>query len=214
VPRNSYLLRASLAVVSAAVGFGLADAVATAASTRAPALEVANVSITVNGQTGKQASLVTGSGRAVYMLTGNSRTHPECVSSACLGAWPAVTSQSKKPTLGKGVKGKVAIWRHKGIDQLTINGHPLYTFAGDHAAGVAHGEGLTGFGGTWKVLTASGVAASIKSSSVGMTNTGTTTSTTTTDTWTTTTGTTPSGTTTATTPTYTTTTGTTTDPGW
>ena len=62
-----------------------------------------------------------------------------------------------KPTLGKGVKGKVAIWHHNGINQVTLNGHPLYTYSAD-SAGSASGQGLKSFGGTWWLLTASRLA--------------------------------------------------------
>ena len=64
----------------------------------------------------------------------------ECKSAQCLSAWPAVRSKSMKPTLGKGVKGKVAIWHHNGMNQVTLNGHPLYTYSAD-SAGSAFGSG-------------------------------------------------------------------------
>ena len=71
-----------------------------------------------------------------------------------------------KPTLGKGVTGKVAIWHHGGMNQVTLNGHPLYTYAAD-SAGSASGQGLKSFGGTWWLLTASGSPMAKKSSSGG-----------------------------------------------
>ena len=39
---------------------------------------------------------------------------------------------------------------------VTYNHWPLYTYAGDSGPGAAHGQGITGFGGTWYVLNASG----------------------------------------------------------
>jgi predicted lipoprotein with Yx(FWY)xxD motif len=164
VSRNSYLRRTALAVVCVGVGAGALTGVAGATATKSPVLKVASVSVSVNGKTTKESLLVNGAGHAVYLLTGDSAKHPECTSSGCLGDWPPVTSSAKKPVLGKGVTGKVSTWHHNGIDQVTINGHPLYTYLADSSAGVATGEGLTSFGGTWKVLTASGAAASIKSS--------------------------------------------------
>jgi predicted lipoprotein with Yx(FWY)xxD motif len=163
VSRNSYLLRTVLAVVCIGVGAGALTGVAGATATKSPVLKVASVSVSVNGKTTKESVLVNGAGHAVYLLTGDSSKDPKCTSS-CLGDWHAVTSSAKEPMLGNGVTGKVAIWRHGGINQVTINGHPLYTYLADPRAGVATGEGLTSFGGTWKVLTASGAAASIKSS--------------------------------------------------
>ena len=39
---------------------------------------------------------------------------------------------------------------------VTYNHWPLYTFVKDSGPGMAHGQGLMGFGGTWYVLNASG----------------------------------------------------------
>jgi hypothetical protein len=37
--------------------------------------------------------------------------------------------------------------------QLTVNGHPVYTFAGDgRKRGVVTGDGVNGFGGIWHVF--------------------------------------------------------------
>ena len=71
-----------------------------------------------------------------------------------------------KPTLGKGVKGKVAIWHHNGMNQVTLNGHPLYTYSAD-SAGSASGQGLKSFGGTWWLLTANGSPMANSKSSTG-----------------------------------------------
>ncbi len=164
--RNPHLLRSSLAVagVAAAVG-ALAGGAGAKSTATAPVLKLESVSVTANGKTSRHSVLVNGAGHAVYLLTGDSAKHPECESSSCLGYWPAVTSSAKRPVVGKGVTGKVAIWRHGGISQVTINGHPLYTYLADSSAGEATGEGLASFGGTWEVLSASGVAASFKSPS-------------------------------------------------
>jgi predicted lipoprotein with Yx(FWY)xxD motif len=39
--------------------------------------------------------------------------------------------------------------------QLTVNGHPLYNYAGDRRSHVATGEGIKAFGDTWHVVKAS-----------------------------------------------------------
>jgi predicted lipoprotein with Yx(FWY)xxD motif len=124
-----------------------------ASAARATTLRTAKVN--VGGRS--QMVLVTGSGRTVYLLTGDSAKHPECTTSSCLSAWPAVTAS--KPT-AKGVAGKLSVWRHKGIAQVTLNGHPLYLFAGDSGAGQANGEGIQSFGGTWLALSSKGAAVS------------------------------------------------------
>ncbi len=104
-------------------------------------LKVATISITEGSKTVKKSGLVTSSGRAVYLLTGDTTKHPECTSQGCLGDWPAVTSSAKKPVLGKGVTGKVTVWKHNGVSQLVLNGHPLYTYAADSSADKDAGRG-------------------------------------------------------------------------
>ena len=68
--------------------------------------------------------------------------------------WPPVIGT---PSAGHGVAGRLGtIHRSDGTTQVTYNGHPLYFFAGDTAAGTAHGQGLNQFGAKWYVVNASG----------------------------------------------------------
>ena len=62
-----------------------------------------------------------------------------------------------EPTAGDGVDtAKLAtITRDDGAVQVTYNGHPLYLFAGDTAAGQANGQGS---GGVWFLVDAAGEA--------------------------------------------------------
>ena len=51
---------------------------------------------------------------------------------------------------GQGLPGKVGtIKRTDGTEQLTYNGHPLYTYIGDSAPGQAKGNNLNLNGGLW-----------------------------------------------------------------
>ncbi len=96
---------------------------------------------------------VNSKGVAVYTLSGDSARHMECTkANGCFSAWPPVTVKGK-PTMS-GVKGKLGTFKNSGVTQVTLNGHPLYLFAGDHGAGVANGNGLQSFGGTWRVVAA------------------------------------------------------------
>jgi predicted lipoprotein with Yx(FWY)xxD motif len=168
--------RLTIAAASlAAIGGGTATAAvqsaaaATAHPASAAALKVASVKVTV-GSTSKAHQLIVDSkGLPVYLLTGDSSSHPLCESTSCLTYWPAVTTTSMKPSLGSGVKGKVGVWHHNKINQVTLNGHPLYTFVQD-SKGAARGEGQKSFGGVWEVMTAGGAPmakSSSKSSSGG-----------------------------------------------
>jgi hypothetical protein len=118
-------------------------------------LKLRSVKVALGSTNKAHAVLVSSSGGAVYLLTGDSKTHPQCTVSACKAAWPALTTTSTKPMLGKGVTGTLAIWHHGHVNQLTLNGHPLYTPAAD-SNGAALGQGIKHFGGTWKLLSASG----------------------------------------------------------
>ena len=74
---------------------------------------------------------------------------------ACLRAWPAVTLPpgTDIPTGSAGV-GTLGTTTANGVTQVTVNGQPLYTYAGDPAPGVANGNNIVSFGGTWKVVKA------------------------------------------------------------
>jgi predicted lipoprotein with Yx(FWY)xxD motif len=119
---------------------------------------------------------VTGSGRAVYALSGDSARHPKCTkSNGCFSFWPPVkVSSAKKLSKASGIRGKLGVWHRNGFLQVTLAGHPLYRYAGDTHKHSATGEGIRTFGGTWHVIKAAG------GTSGGTTSTTRTTTTTTT----------------------------------
>ncbi len=165
----------TIAVTLAAIAGGRAGTLAqsagaaTAHPASASVLKVVGVSVVTGASHRYHKVLVDSAGKPVYLLTGDSPSHPKCTGAQCLGAWPAVTTRAKSPALGRGVTGKVGVWHHNHMNQVTLNGHPLYTYAGDRA-GSASGQGLKSFGGTWWLMTASGSAmasSSSKSSSGG-----------------------------------------------
>ena len=165
---------ALIAATVAAIGAGTATAAVqtAAAATARPAasgpivLKVASVKVSVHSSTKTHQLLVNAKGLPVYLLTGDSVSHPICKGS-CLTYWPAVTTTSMKPALGAGIKGKIGVWRHNKINQVTLNGHPLYTFAQD-SKDTALGQGVKSFGGVWWVMTPGGTAmAKTSSSSAG-----------------------------------------------
>ncbi len=91
-------------------------------------------------------------GFSVYTLTGDSRNHPQCLSQVCRSIWPWVTiANGKTPTKNPAIKAKLGVWKHNGVSQLTLGGHPLYFFFMDKTRKRAHGEGIVSFGGTWHV---------------------------------------------------------------
>jgi predicted lipoprotein with Yx(FWY)xxD motif len=61
---------------------------------------------------------------------------------ACIKAWPALNYPVRAPA-GVHLPGKVGyIVRSSGFKQVTINGYPIYKYAGDKAPGQAKGNGI------------------------------------------------------------------------
>ena len=100
--------------------------------------------------------LVTSTGRTLYMLTADSPTASACTGT-CATVWPPLTITGS-PSGGPGVKASElgTIARPGGAHQVTYDGHPLYTFTKDKAAGQVNGEGINKFGGIWYVLSTTG----------------------------------------------------------
>jgi predicted lipoprotein with Yx(FWY)xxD motif len=123
---------------------------------------------TVAGKT--EAIAVVAHGRPVYTLSGETARHLKCTkANQCLSFWFPVTVKSRKskPTAAPGIKGKLGKIRRNGVFQVTLSGHPLYTFKFDSKADVATGEGIKSFGGVWHVVKASRQAS--KTTSTGTT---------------------------------------------
>jgi predicted lipoprotein with Yx(FWY)xxD motif len=169
---------ATIALVATAAGLGTA-ALAGITLARTFTLQVArHAPVTNQSHKTTHANIVVNSkAKAVYTLTGDSKSHPECTkANNCFTFWPPVTVPSRS-SLSKapGVKGKLGLWKRDGFLQVTISGRPLYTYVGDLQQRHATGEGVNSFGGIWHVRKA------------GSTTTTTHTTTTTTHTTTTTT---------------------------
>jgi predicted lipoprotein with Yx(FWY)xxD motif len=102
--------------------------------------------------------LVDSQGRTLYLWQADTGMSSTC-SGACAQGWPPVTTSGAPKAAG----GVQAGWlgttkRADGTTQVTYGGHPLYRFAGDTAAGQVTGQGSTGFGSPWYVVSATGTA--------------------------------------------------------
>jgi predicted lipoprotein with Yx(FWY)xxD motif len=150
------LRRFHVAIVVAALA-GLASAAMVGlAVAKTLTLQVAKGASVTNtaGSTTTEAIVINTKGRAVYTLSGDTTKHPKCTkANTCFQFWPPVTvSSAKGLSKAAGVKGKLGIFKRNGIMQVTLGGHPLYTFSQDHKKANATGEGLVAFGGTWHVV--------------------------------------------------------------
>jgi predicted lipoprotein with Yx(FWY)xxD motif len=173
------LRRVHIAIVVAALA-GLASAALVGlAVAKTLTLQAANsASVTNQSQMTKTEGIVVNSkGRAVYTLSGDTAKHPKCTkANGCFQFWPPVTvSSAKGMSKAAGVTGKLGTFKRNGIIQVTLGGHPLYTFSNDHKKSNATGEGVNGFGGIWHVVKDAGGSSS--SNSTPTTSTSTTTST-------------------------------------
>jgi predicted lipoprotein with Yx(FWY)xxD motif len=127
-----------------------ASAPAAGAGSSAPASSGSTLNMTtING-----TAVVTNSkGRTLYWFVPDTSTTSKCTGS-CATFWPPVTGTV---TAGTGVTGTLGtITRPDGTTQATYDGHPLYTYVGDSAAGQAKGNGLNLSGGVWYEMTVSG----------------------------------------------------------
>ncbi|MGH2867022.1 MAG: COG4315 family predicted lipoprotein [Solirubrobacteraceae bacterium] len=146
-------------VIAVSVGFTVAVAVAgivSAAIVPKPTLQIAqHASVTDQAHKTTVASIVVNvPGRAVYQLSGDSARHPKCTqANGCFQFWPPVKVASVKSLhKASAISGKLGTWHRDGFLQVTLNGHPLYTFALDSRRHAATGEAVKSFKGTWHVL--------------------------------------------------------------
>ena len=101
--------------------------------------------------------LVGSNGRTLYRYTIDRKNVNRCTSDpACNKYWPPLLVKAgAKPTAGAGAKvAKLGTIKAKnGMRQVTYDGGPLYTFAGDSAAGQTKGQA---FEKEWYVVNTSG----------------------------------------------------------
>jgi predicted lipoprotein with Yx(FWY)xxD motif len=144
----------ALVVAAAAAVVVAALAMTAFAMAKSTTLGVATAKLSGPSGTRSEPIAVNSRGVAVYELLPETTHHLLCTSSACLSAWPPLkVASGAKLTKGAGVSGKLGTLHRKGFTQVTLNGHPLYTFVEDGGKkGVAAGDGLKAFGGTWHVF--------------------------------------------------------------
>ncbi|MEV4622372.1 hypothetical protein AB0J74_27110 [Asanoa sp. NPDC049573] len=94
-------------------------------------------------------ALTNAKGFTLYSFAPDTPTTSKCYGT-CAAYWPPVTGTA---AAGAGLPGQVGtIMRTDGSEQLTYNGHPLYTYVGDSAPGQANGNNLNLNGGLWLVV--------------------------------------------------------------
>lgn len=93
-------------------------------------------------------SFVNLAGRTTYVLSADTFNTSACAAApGCTGVWPPVAPPSGVTLFG----GFSSFVRSDGQTQLSFNGNPLYTYAGDSGPGQTNGNGINSFGGIWTV---------------------------------------------------------------
>jgi predicted lipoprotein with Yx(FWY)xxD motif len=147
---------ATLAVMVTAATFAIQGSLAQAATPKAVP-HAAKSTVISTRKTSLGTVLVGPNGRTLYLWEADSRNHSNC-SSSCAQAWPKLMLSGKLKAAG-GVKSKLlgSIASSKGR-QVTYDGHPLYYFVDDTSKCQTTGEGSTGFGAAWYVVSTAGAA--------------------------------------------------------
>lgn len=98
-------------------------------------------SATVKGQ--QETVLTDSRGFTLYFNDHDTTTTASCTG-ACAQAWPPVLESGSGVQAPAGVTGTVSAFNGANGSQVTYNGHPLYSYSGDSAAGQANGDGVQG----------------------------------------------------------------------
>ncbi|WP_025157007.1 COG4315 family predicted lipoprotein [Leifsonia aquatica] len=148
-------------------GGSASTSTSTSGSTSASTSGAASSAALKTGDTSLGTVVVDGAGLTVYVFDKDTQNSGQSAcSGACAAQWPAVETDSAKPDV-TGVTGTVGtITGVDGNKQVTLDGRPLYTFAGDSSAGDVTGQGV---GGIWWAVMPDGakIAAAATSTSGG-----------------------------------------------
>jgi predicted lipoprotein with Yx(FWY)xxD motif len=120
----------------------------------APVVATSAVLTTASSRVG--TILVDSKGDAVYMFTADTHGTSACTGT-CLKYWPIVPAPAMLPSPMGSVSAKLGVLvRPDGSKQLTVDGRPVYTYAGDTSPGMVNGQGADLSGGVWWVLAPDG----------------------------------------------------------
>src|SRR5215471_18660424 len=133
-------------------------------NTSAPAGGSGSTSVVVKvAKTGAGSVLTNAAGFTLYTFQADKGTTSTCYG-ACAQFWPPVIGTAHMAS-GQNISGHFGTTTRKdGKVQVTYNGHPLYTYAGDTQPGQTAGNGINQDGGIWNVITTSASGAGAASS--------------------------------------------------
>ena len=100
--------------------------------------------------------LVDSEGRTLYDFHKDKGSTSACYG-ACAAAWPPLLTEGNPQAQGPADRSMLGTTKRKdGTLQVTYNGWPLYTYAGDQSPGEANGNDIDQFGGEWYALQPNG----------------------------------------------------------
>ena len=162
---GSLLLGAAITVAacgaSGATASGSGSSPSSGTASSAGSSPSSAVTVSAKSVPGVGTVLVNGQGQTLYLLTSEKGGKITCTgSNGCTKIWPeiALPQGTTAAKAGSGVISSLlgTVKDAGGNLEVTYNGWPLYTYAADSGPGVAPGQGIATFGGTWYVLNASG----------------------------------------------------------
>ena len=123
----------------------------TGGSQAMPASPSSGAATTLKAETTRTGQILASSGGLTLYYYGEDKPHSgkSACTGVCATAWPPLAAPVKAPA-GARLPGRLGvITRPNGVKQVTLNGYPLYFYAGDKAPGQAKGNGV---GGSWHVI--------------------------------------------------------------
>jgi predicted lipoprotein with Yx(FWY)xxD motif len=164
---NRWWVVPGLAVAAVALAACGSNGTPTGSSTSNPAAAAASVAIKTMS-TSKGTVLVTASGLTLYWFANDTTSQSNC-NGSCASYWKPLIGSAATAAGISLPHGFGTIKRSDGQLQITYDGHPLYTYTGDTAAGQINGNDLNASGGLWWAITPTGseLGASTTASSTG-----------------------------------------------
>lgn len=148
------ILASATAIMSSSCG-----GTATLGSSVTTVASASSATVSVKTVKGLGKILVTGDGRVLYLLTSDPSGSSNCIGS-CAIVWPPLEVKGRLKA-GPGVDPKLLSTikrRQGGGTQVLYDKHALYTYAQDTGPGMATGQGVQTYGGTWWVVSPTGRA--------------------------------------------------------
>jgi predicted lipoprotein with Yx(FWY)xxD motif len=100
--------------------------------------------------------LVDSEGRTLYDFHKDKGSKSACYD-ACASGWPPLLTEGNPQAQGAADRSLLGTTkRNDGTLQVTYNGWPLYTYAGDQKPGEANGNDVKAFGAQWYALMPNG----------------------------------------------------------